>query len=204
MRPDRDQLLAEVERLRDGGASLELAMAIRTLAEAERPLGEDGDAVRRYREAVEMLRGLDLPARLAHTVRHLGDVYVDQGRPADAEPCYREALAIYGALEPDPTLDHANALRAFAVLLDRREDDEAEGCWLGALDRYEELGILQGVAECAARVALARHRAGDRPGAHTWVERGRAAAEASGDDATLAYLERVAARLDGDDAPAPT
>jgi tetratricopeptide (TPR) repeat protein len=149
----RDLFLA-IELLRREGARMELAQALRDLGEMERRL-PDGDAARRhYEESVAIFREMGEPLRLAHTVRHLGDVHYAAGRADLAEPCFHEALALYRGHEHAPPLDLANAIRSLAVLKDDAGDaDEARRLWQEAHDLYAALGVAEGVAGSAARIA---------------------------------------------------
>src|SRR3977135_4543711 len=130
--------------------------------------------VLKHKLAVAKARTVDDPLQLAHAVRHLGDAYYYAKQPAQAEPCYVEALAIYRQDEHARPLDVANAIRSFAVLKDENgEPDAAQRLWQEAHDIYVAVsgapditeswrrGVLGGVAESAARLALLAWREGD-------------------------------------------
>src|SRR5438046_2462673 len=124
--------------------------------------------------AVASLKKGDDPLRYAHAVRHLGDAYYYAKRWAQAETCYVEGLAIYRKHEHARPLDVANAIRSFAVLKDENgEAEEAQSLWQEAHDLYVEVseapdinegwrrGVLGGVAESAAHLALLARRRGN-------------------------------------------
>src|SRR5712691_1950258 len=150
--------------------------------------------VLKYKLAVAKARGIDDPLKLAHTVRHLGDAYCYAKQPAQAEPCYVEALSIYRQDEHARPLDVANAIRSFAVLKDENgEAEEAQRLWQEAHDIYVAVseapditesfsrGVLGGVAESAARLALLAWRQGDLERSRKWLDEASAAAEVSDD-----------------------
>ena len=165
--------------------------------------------VLRYKLAVASARRVDDPLRLAHTVRHLGDAYCYAGKTALAEPCYVEALSIYRSHEKTPPLDLANAIRSFAVL--KGETDAAEAAqslWQEAYDLYVAVGdapditesfgrgVLGGVAESAARLALLAWRQGDLQRSREWLNKANAAAAASDDAEALQYISEVRTRIE--------
>ena len=152
----------------------------------------------------------DDPLRYAHGVRHLGDAYYYAKRWTQAETCYVEALAIYRKHEHARPLDVANAIRSFAVLKDENgEPQEAKRLWQEAHDIYAAVsnapditeswrrGVLGGVAESAARLALLAWRQGDLQRSHEWLSEALAAADASSDPETLEYMRDVRAQLEG-------
>ena len=88
-----------------------------------------------------------------HTIRHLGDVYTEQQDWSHAEPCFVEALDIYRSHPSPPTLDLANAIRAYAALKSAQgTHEEARVLWAEAGRMYEAVGISAGVEECKRRV----------------------------------------------------
>ena len=165
--------------------------------------------VLRYKLAVASLRKVDDPLKLAHSVRHLGDAYHYAGRAALAEPCYVEALSIYRSHEKTTPLDLANAIRSFAVLKHEADGtEEAQSLWQEAHDLYVAAseapditesfgrGVLGGVAESAARLALLAWRQGDLQRSREWLSKASAAADASNDADTLQYISEVRTRIE--------
>ena len=159
--------------------------------------------------AVASLKKGDERLRYAHAVRHLGDAYYYAKRWAQAETCYVEALAIYRKHEHAPPLDLANAIRSFAVLKDEDgEAEEAQRLWQEAHDIYVAVsdapditeswrrGVLGGVAESAARLALLARRQGDLEQSRKWLGEASAAAEASDDPETLEYMREARAQIE--------
>jgi tetratricopeptide (TPR) repeat protein len=167
--------------------------------------------VLKYKLAVAKARRVDDPLKLAHRVRHLGDAYYYAKQAAQAEPCYVEALSIYRGHENTRPLDLANAIRSFAVLKDLvGADEEARGLWQEAHDLYVAVsdapniteswrrGVLGGVAESAARLALLAQRQGDLRRSRECLDEASAAAEASDDPETLQYIREVRLKLTAD------
>ena len=159
--------------------------------------------------AVAKSRKVDDPLRLAHAVRHLGDAYYYAKQPTQAEPCYVEALSIYRSHANTRPLDLANAIRCFAVLKDENgETEESQRLWQEAHDIYLAVsdapditeswrrGVLGGVAESAARLALLARRLGDLQRSRELLGEASAAAELSDDTETLEYLREVKAQIE--------
>jgi tetratricopeptide (TPR) repeat protein len=131
----------------------ERAYRLRDLAEQARRNLDLAAAQAYYEEASSLLRGSSNRLKFAHTVRHLGDVYTEQQDWLRAEPCFIEALDIYRSHPSPPTLDLANAIRAYAVLKSARgTHEEARELWAEAGQLYETAGISDGVEECKRRV----------------------------------------------------
>jgi tetratricopeptide (TPR) repeat protein len=177
-----------VQFLREEGPPQELAVALRTLGEAERALPDLDAARRHYEEAIDLLRQGDDPLRLAHTIRHLGDIHTQAGRYEQAEPCYREALALYRQHTSVPDLDLANAIRSFAALRSATGSiAEATALWEEAYGLYVSTQIAAGVAESAARLADLAHQAGEGDRSRRWSDVADQAKEA-GREAEAANL----------------
>ena len=160
--------------------------------------------------AVASLKKGDDSLRYAHAVRHLGDAYYYARRPTQAESCYVEGLAIYRKHEHARPLDVANAIRSFAVLKDENgEAEESRRLWQEAHDLYVAVsdapditeswrrGVLGGVAESAARLALLAWREGDLERSHKWLSEANAAAKLSDDREALEYISKVRAQIEG-------
>ena len=134
--------------------------------------------------------------KLAHRVRHLGEAHYYARHPSMAERCFVEALSIYRRHEHAPPLDLANAIRSFAVLKQERgATEDARRLWQEAHDLYLTLNVPAGVAESAARLALLARLQGDLPRSRECLIEATAAADATRDPETLAYLREVKARL---------
>ena len=104
-------------------------------------------------EAVAAARETGDALRVAHAVRHLGQVRHRQRRWDQARACYREALDLYEKGDDTSPLDHANALRPMALLLEDRGDaDAAASIWREAARLYRAAGVAAGVEECEARM----------------------------------------------------
>jgi tetratricopeptide (TPR) repeat protein len=132
----------------------ERAFQLRELGELARRNRDLAAAQAYYEEASNLLRGSPNRLKFAHTVRHLGDVYTEQQDWSHAEPCFVEALDIYRSHPSPPTLDLANAIRAYAALNSARgTHEEARALWAEAGRLYEAVGISAGVEECKRRVS---------------------------------------------------
>lgn len=135
------------------GATRELSIALGKLAHVALDRGRTDRARALLEDAVAAAREAGDPLRVAHAVRHLGQVHHRQRRWDQAEECYREALDLYEEVAGASPLDHANALRPMAMLLEDRGDvDGAAGVWRKAAWLYRSAGVESGVEECEARV----------------------------------------------------
>lgn len=137
------------------GAKRELSIALGKLAHVALDRGDADKARALLEDAVAAARAAGDPLRVAHAVRHLGQVHHRQGRWDQAEACYREALDLYEKADGGSSLDHANALRPMAMLLEDRGDvEKAVGVWREAGRLYRSAGVTAGVEECEARMGL--------------------------------------------------
>jgi tetratricopeptide (TPR) repeat protein len=128
----------------------------------------------------------------AQGIRRLGDVYRRGNRTSEAEVCYREAIETYRSNPYSPPLDLANAVRGLAVLTDEVYGfREATTLWEEACELYGSAGIAAGVAECAARLALAAFQAGDIKRSQEWLETASAAAHTCQDAETATFVGEV-------------
>ncbi len=151
--------LAEALRLMNEAVGLcgadqpqERAYVERELGELARQRGEFGAARAHYEQAVLLLRSGEDGLKLAHTIRHLGDVHAEQRNLSAADEWFVEALRIYRSYPSPPTLDLANAIRAYAALKSERGDHEAaRPLWAEAGQLYAAVGIAEGVDECRRR-----------------------------------------------------
>lgn len=135
------------------GATKELSIALGKLAHVALDRGQADRAGGLLEEAVAAARETGDALRVAHAVRHLGQVRHRQRRWDQAKACYREALDLYEKGDDTSPLDHANALRPMALLLEDRGDaDAAVDVWREAARLYRAAGVAAGVEECEARM----------------------------------------------------
>ena len=136
------------------GAQRELSVALGKLAHVALDRDQTDRARSLLAKAVAAARQTGDALRIAHAVRHLGQVHHRQERWQEAEACYREALDVYERADDALPLDHANAVRPMALLLeDRGDPDAAAGMWRKAAGLYRSAGVEAGVEECQARIA---------------------------------------------------
>lgn len=136
------------------GARKDLSIALGKLAHVALDRGQTDKARGLLEEAVAAAREAGDALRTAHAARHLGQVHHRRRRWDEAEARYREALDLYERTPDASPLDHANALRPLAMLLDDRGDaDGAARMWREAARLYRSAGIAAGVEECEARMA---------------------------------------------------
>lgn len=139
----------------NSGDKLTRAQAHAGLGQIERDRKNIGAALKHYQLAVELYRKQEDPLTLAHTVRHVADIHLGEGNIEQAQRNYKEALEIYRAHESTPTLDLANTLRGYALLMgESGNSEEATMLWQETQGLYEQLGIEAGVAECRSHLAF--------------------------------------------------
>lgn len=153
---------------------------------------------KRVAEAMQRRCGFEDPLRRAHATRHIGLEHEYGGRLDEAERHYDEALALYRKHSVSDDLDYANAVRYPAAIKDRLgKDEESIVLWEEAYDRYTGAGIVEGVAEAAARLALLYHRRGEIERSRQWIAKANEASEVSNDRATHKFIGEVNATIGG-------
>ena len=150
------QLFREaVELCRAAGNPEPLSRALKGLGQMERDLKNNLEALRHYREAAEIDRGLPDPLRFAHTIRHVADILRNERDFDPARVCYEEALSVYRTHKEAPDLDLANAIRGFAVLKTATgEREEAIALWREAGNLYRAVNVQPGVAESEQQIEM--------------------------------------------------
>ncbi len=144
----RAALEAACDAAREAGEPRGQVAALRALAAHDAGLGDFDSATGLYREAVAACRRTPCGTLLPHTVRHLGDLLHRAGRSAEAEEAYLEALGLYRSDPATTKGDLANAIRAWAVLLESMtRPGEAVEAWGEARELYLEIGVQPGVEE---------------------------------------------------------
>lgn len=99
--------------------------------------------------------------RIAHATRHLADLQYKLGRWDSAEQNYKEALSIYRANSKSFKGDLANALRGFALLLEKKKAyNAAMKSWREAGEIYSEFGAQEGVEEARKKINELKKRRG--------------------------------------------
>jgi tetratricopeptide (TPR) repeat protein len=85
---------------------------------------------------------------IAHSIRHIADIQSGLKNDQEAEENYQKALSIYRENPETNTLDLANAVRPYGILLKKLgRADEARPLLLEAKKLYQEVGIQAGVDE---------------------------------------------------------
>lgn len=95
--------------------------------------------------------------KMAHALRHVADIRRDLGDREGSERDYRAAIEMYRNLDPAPAHSLANALRGFAMLLERSEKrDEALRAFEEAHRLYVQVDNAPGIEEMGRRVKQLR------------------------------------------------
>ena len=91
--------------------------------------------------------------KIAHSTRHLADIQTKLNQLDKAFTNYLYALKIYNKHPKTHPGDLANALRGYALLLEKTgKQDEALLNWKSVLELYTQLGIQEGVDEAKFKI----------------------------------------------------
>jgi len=146
------QAVAEARFVKDKAP---LGKALRALGQAERALKHQDSAIQCYREAAAISLALGDRLAWAHAIRHVADILREHKRTTEAADWYSKVLEVYRTHPQALPLDHANALRGFALLKDSAGDtEEALLMWQGASTLYSTAGVAAGVAEAQGHIAF--------------------------------------------------
>ena len=149
-----------------------------------------------YLRAAGLYRELDLPLDGAWVKRHIGINYEYAERLTEAEKYYDEALALYREHATEDSLDYANTVRYPAVVKNRLgKSAESEALWREALDRYEKVGIADGIVEGELHMANFAIGRGDLNEARGWLEKAKHSAKDSDNEGTHKFIAEVEAKL---------
>lgn len=92
-------------------------------------------------------------AKIAHSIRHLADIQVQLGQLDEAESNYAKSINLYRQEPSTSSLSLANALRSFAILLEKKgEISAAIDTWEETKVLYQQSGIGEGVQEAEAKL----------------------------------------------------
>ncbi len=94
------------------------------------------------------------PHQLAHSRRHIADLMLHLDRLESAEKEYQQVIQIYRSLANFHEMDLANALRGYALLLEKKNKSiEAVIVWKEARGLYDKYKIAEGVQEADQHLA---------------------------------------------------
>lgn len=86
-------------------------------------------------------------SKIAHSIRHLADVQFQLGQLNKAEKNYQLSINLYRTIGSSH-LDLANALRGFAILLEKKDKlREAKKVWEETKELYQKCDIVAGIQE---------------------------------------------------------
>lgn len=106
-------------------------------------------AARRFHEAAEKARFLELAGELAYTLRHAALASLEIGETQRALVAAQEAASIYDRLEPTRGVNYASAARLVALAMERLGMGERSAAlWAEARHIFHIHGITAGVEEC--------------------------------------------------------
>ena len=181
-----------------GGNKLAIANALKGLGDiARRPPFTRGAANIAYSRAASIYHELGMPLEEAWVKRHIGINLEYAGQLEEAEKYYDKALALYRENAVEDTLDYANTVRNPAVVKARLgKYEDAKRLWDEAGRRYDEVGIIEGVIECQARMTEIAIMTGDLKAARESFDRAENAAARTRDTETLALIDEIRMKLE--------
>lgn len=91
--------------------------------------------------------------RIAHALRHRGDLYFELGDLNKSKTCYMRVLEIYRENKETSSLDLANALRKYGLLLERlNKNSHALPVWKEVEDLYARCNLKEGILEAREHI----------------------------------------------------
>ena len=147
------RLVAEAAELCRHDDRESLGRVAHVYGQFERDQGNRERALHFYQEGHNHYVAGNHVEKAAHSLRHVADVRRDLADWEGAERDYRSAIRTYRNLEAMPTHSLANALRGFAILLERvGKNEEALRIFEEAHRFYLQVGNAPGIEEMARKV----------------------------------------------------
>ena len=113
------------------------------------------EAVKFCRLAISFYVKGNNPNKIAHATRHLADLQLELNRLDKAEKNYLHAIDIYRKDPNTPKGDLANALRGYALVLEKGEKiAKAIEMWEEILHLYQDKGFQEGIDEASQRLKI--------------------------------------------------
>jgi len=101
-----------------------------------------------YQQSLGFYKKANNSDKIAHSSRHIADLQRTLGNDADSETNYTEAIGIYRANSQTKTGDLANALRGYALVLEKRSKiSEAKTAWEATKKLYQACNLQAGIDE---------------------------------------------------------
>ncbi len=147
------RLVAEAAKLCREDDHESLGRVAHVYGQFERDHGNREQALHFYLEGYNHYVAGNHAEKMAHSLRHVADVRRDLGDREGAERDYRSAIETYRNLDPAPVHSLANALRGFAMLLERMgKSDEALHAFVEAHRLYVQVDNAPGIKEMRRKV----------------------------------------------------
>lgn len=124
-------------------------------ARVERSAGHGEAALALYGQIVDLQHAAGAARGEAHALRHMADIQLDQGNLQVAKQHYEGALEIYRNVGDGHSLDLANAVRGYAILLGEVDENAASRArWEEARAIYLACGVEDGVEEADQHLSM--------------------------------------------------
>ncbi|MDE2999917.1 MAG: tetratricopeptide repeat protein [Gemmatimonadota bacterium] len=147
------RLVAEAEELCRDDDHESLGRVAHVYGQFERDNGNREQALDFYLNGYNHYAAGRHVEKMAHALRHVADVRRDLGDREGSERDYRSAIEMYRNLDTTPAHSLANALRGFAMLLERTgKRGEALNVFEEAHRLYVQVGNAPGIEEMGRKV----------------------------------------------------
>lgn len=128
---------------------------IQLLGQLQHDQDKPAEALEHYKSAYTVFHAGGLDGHAIHALQHIADIETDLGILEEADRNFAKVLAYYDKSDSAPIVDHANALRGYALLCEKRNDlSPARKAWEQAMALYKKGGIKEGIEECEEHIAV--------------------------------------------------
>lgn len=146
-------LLSEAEELCEDNDYKHLGRIFHIYGQFESDHNNHQQALEFWQQSLVYYKKDGNPNKIAHSTRHIADIQRRLGDEEGSEKSYRKSLDIYRNNATTSTGDLANALRGFALLLEKRgKTAEAIANWHEVKESYKAIHLQEGVDEANERL----------------------------------------------------
>jgi len=127
--------------------------AFHILAQFEADQDEYKNALNYYQQSLAFYQKTDLQDKVAHSLRHVADTFYSLNNIEEARSQYESVIEIYHSQENTNDVDIANALRGYALVLEKQNEKVAAAKeWATILSIYEKYNLQAGIKEAKQKI----------------------------------------------------
>lgn len=127
--------------------------AFHILAQFEADQDEYKTALNYYQQSLAFYEKTPFKDKVAHSLRHVADTFYSLNEIEEARSRYENVLEIYSAQEETNDVDMANALRGYALVLEKQDEKAAAVKeWSTILTIYEKYNLKSGITEAKSKI----------------------------------------------------